>query len=285
MPKLPWIATLGASLACLLAPVALAGDDAPAEKPAEAKVAQAELDQKSPPIVMKDTQGRSFELLDSAIGAKDAEAVVMAAARKFGAPEGAKLETPIADLSGVKDEDGEVDEAKLKELAVAAGEFFGLTATDESAASFKTLGDLLTWVKDASSAPILLFTWSPRCPAVVRLNDKIVETIANNKVRAYAVACNFKDTEVEYAKYLETFDFHLRIFPDREQKITDVLGGKTTPHFFLFDSKGVLRYRGGLDNDAMGYMDESERKNHLVDAIAAVRAGKDVEVKDTAPTG
>jgi len=291
MPRLLPVAALCASLALSLASSfpAFAGEDGAAAKPADPKAAaespKAELDKKPPAIVMKDTQGRSFELLDCAITEKDAAAVVMAAARKFGAPAAAGADTKIADLPGVKGEDGAVDEAKVKELAVAAGEFFGLTATDESAAAFKTLGDLVTWVKDANTAPILILTWSPRCPAVIRLTDKIVDLAAGKKIRAYALACNTKDTDADYAKFVGDFDFNMRVFPDREQKVTDILGGKTTPHFFLFDSKGVLRYRGGIDNDPMGYMDEAERKEHLSLAIDAIRAGKDVEVKDTAPTG
>ncbi len=255
------------------------------EKPTEPEAPKAKLDEKSPPIVMTDTAGRSFELHDCKISKKDAEGVVRAAAVKFGAAKDAKLDTKIADLKGVKDEDGDLDESRVKDLAVEAGGYFGLTATDESAAEFTTLGDLVTWITQANSAPILLLTWGPRCPTSRRLNDKIVELVATSKVRAFAVACNYKDTEEHYTEFLDAFEFNLRIFPDREQKVTDTLGGKTTPHFFLFDASGVLRYRGGLDNDPMGYMEDDERENHLADAIGAIKAGKDVAVKDTAPAG
>jgi hypothetical protein len=298
MPQRSRTPLLAALLACglLVAPAPWAqADDKPTdtkpaatkpvdEKPAEAP-AKAKLDEKAPPIVMTDTAGRSFELHDCKIGKQDVEGVVRAAAVKFGAPKDAKLDTKIADLKGVKDEDGDLDEAKMKDLAVEAGAYFGLTATDESAAEFKTLGDLVTWITEANSAPILLLTWGPRCPTSRRLNDKIVELIATSKIRAYAIACNYKDTEKHYAQFLDAFEFSLRIFPDRDQKVTDILGGKTTPHFFLFDSKGVLRYRGGLDNDPMGYMEDDERKDHLADAISAIKAGKDVPAKDTAPAG
>lgn len=280
------------TLACLLlafvliVPTAGADDDkGGATKPAPKAAAKAELDSKSPAIVMEDTEGRSFELLDCGIKQKEAEAVVLAAAKTFGAAKDAKLTTKIADLKGVKDEDGDLDTSKVKDLAVAAGRYFGLTATDESAESFTTLADLATWITAANDAPILLLTWGPRCPTSARLNDAIVELVANTKIRAYAIACNYKDTPEHYARFLDSYEFNLRIFPDREQRVTDVLGGKTTPHFFLFDPKGVLRYRGGLNNDPMGYMEDDERKDYLVSAIAAIRGGKDVEVKDTAPSG
>lgn len=259
-------------------------DDAPKTE-AKATPKMAELDKKAPAIVMSDTAGRSFELHDCTIKRKDAEGVVLAAAKKFGAAKDAKLDVKIADLKGVKDEDGEFDETLVTKLAIACGEYFGLTATDESAASMKTLKDLVDWIANANKAPILLITWSPRCPTSKKLNDKIVELVAAKNVRTYAVACNTRDTEESYAKFQDAFDFNVRIFPDREQKVTDILGGKTTPHFFLFDPKGTLRYKGGLDNDPMGYMEDDERKDHLKNAIDAVFAGKDVAIKETVPAG
>ncbi|MDJ0522240.1 MAG: redoxin domain-containing protein [Planctomycetota bacterium] len=275
-PRRPLLAAL---LACGLflatAPWAGADDD---------KAPKAELDKKAPPIVMQDTAGRSFELHDASIGKKDAEAVVLASAIKMGA-KSPTLTTKIADMKGMKDEDGELDASKVQALAIAAGEYFGLIATEESAAKFNTLGDLVTWINSANDAPILLFTWGPRCPTSRNLNDRIVEIVANGNVRAYALACNYKDTEEHYARFMSAQEFNFRIFPDRDQRVTDILGGKTTPHFFLFDSKGVLRYRGGLDNDPMGYMEDDERQDWLSDAVDAIKGGKEVAAKDTKPAG
>jgi len=259
---------------------------APTTEPkTEKKAPVAELGKPSPAIVMKDTDGQSFELLDCAVSRKQAEAVVRAAAIKFGAAKDAKLETPLADLVGVKDEDGDLDESLVKNLAVACGKSFGLTATEESAAAFKSLKDLVDWVAAADKAPILLLTWSPRCPSSRSSNDRVIEMIAKTKIRAYALACNARDTDEMYAQYHDTFDFDLRIFPDREQRVTDILGGKTTPHFFLFDAKGVLQYKGAMDNDPMGYMDDEERKDYIMDAVTAIRADKEIALKETASAG
>ncbi len=284
-----------ALLAALTLPAFVAqasAEDAPAKdapaKDAAAKTkapTKAELDQRAPTITMQDTDGRSFQLQDCRVTTKEATAVVMANAKKFGAAKDASAKTKIADLKGVKDDDGDLDASKVKDLAVACGGFFGLVATDESAERFKTLGDLVTWVASANEAPIVLLTWSPQCPSVKRANDKIVEMAAASNVRVFAIASNTRDKAAHIAEYKDAFEWNVRIFPDADQRVTDILGGKTTPHFFVFDKTAVLRYRGAIDNDPMGYMDEEDRKDHILEAVAAIRAGKEVTVKETAPSG
>jgi len=209
----------------------------------------------------------------------------METAGKYGAAKDAPAATKIDELSGVKDVDGDVDDALRLELAARCGAFAGLVATEESAAAFKTLGDLVDWVAGADDAPILLVTWSPNCPSVRRQNDRIIEVAAQSKLRVFAIACNTRDTDEQYASFKENYDWNVRIFPDRAQRVADLLGAKVTPQFFLLDKQGVLRYRGAIDDDGMGYMEEDERENYVADAAAALRTGKKIETAETPPSG
>ena len=278
MKNLPIALALVAALA-----IPAFAEDKPKEAPKETP--KAELDAKAPAIVIQDMQGRSFELHDAGIEKKDAVAVVMAKAKEYGAAKDAKAETKIADLKGVLDDGGELDATKVAELANACGEYFGLVATDETAEEFKSLNDLITWITEASNAPILFLTFSPRCGSVKRQCDAIVEMVAKNKIRAFALACNTKDTDEHMKSFVDSMDWPIRTFWDRDQRVTDMLGAKVTPHFFLFDKDGVLRYRGGMSNDPMGFMDEADRKDYLVNAATAIRAGKDVTEKESEPSG
>lgn len=238
-----------------------------------------------PDFTTRDEQGRPFQLHKSTHTRAEIEASVRAAAAQLGAAKDAPLSTKIADLPGVKDEEGELDGERVKALLCAAGAFYGMTATQETGEGLQTLADVASWIAAANEGPILFIIWSPNCPAVKAQNDRMVEFAANHKVRTYCIASNTRDTEEHYAKHRENFEFAMRVFPDREQKVTDLLGGKKTPHYMLVDAKHVLRYRGALDNDAMGFMDEAERENWLGDAVAAVRAGKDVAKSETEPGG
>jgi mono/diheme cytochrome c family protein len=59
-----------------------------------------------------------------------------------------------------------------------------------------------------------------------------------------------------------------------------------TTEAFLLDSKGVLRYRGALDDQyGIGYQRDLATKNYLADAIEAVLAGKPVPVAATQAPG
>ncbi len=71
---------------------------------------------------------------------------------------------------------------------------------------------------------------------------------------------------------------------DPGNKITDVLGGTNTPHCFVIDKEGVLRYNGALDDDPRGQKG-AEAKQYVREAILALLDGKDVAVKTTKPYG
>ncbi|MBX7079718.1 MAG: thioredoxin family protein [Nannocystaceae bacterium] len=57
---------------------------------------------------------------------------------------------------------------------------------------------------------------------------------------------------------------------------------RKTPHVFLIDDKGVLVYRGAIDNAPIGEVDGGGAYvNHLAAALADVRAGKPVATAQT----
>jgi peroxiredoxin len=60
-------------------------------------------------------------------------------------------------------------------------------------------------------------------------------------------------------------------------------GAKTTPHCFVIDEKGVLAYRGAIDN-AME-KDAKEKVNYIEAAVAALKSGKPVAKTDTKSYG
>jgi hypothetical protein len=53
-----------------------------------------------------------------------------------------------------------------------------------------------------------------------------------------------------------------------------------TPHVYLFDKNGDLRYRGAIDDGP-----KRVKRNYLVDAINSVSKGKSVRTKTTKSLG
>ena len=61
---------------------------------------------------------------------------------------------------------------------------------------------------------------------------------------------------------------------------------KTTPHIYVIDAAGVLRYQGAIDSIKSTDADDiSNATNYLVAALTAIADGSDVEVTDTKPYG
>lgn len=91
-----------------------------------------------------------------------------------------------------------------------------------------------------------------------------VETLENMKARA---------TEREYPfPYLK----------DGDSSIARAYGARVTPHVFLIDGDGVVRYRGYVDDSAKA----AERKTEgLVNALTAITNGREIGEKETRAFG
>jgi hypothetical protein len=61
---------------------------------------------------------------------------------------------------------------------------------------------------------------------------------------------------------------------------------KTTPHLYIIDGKGVLRYQGGIDDKPTANVaDIATARNHVTAALGEIKAGKPVSVAETRPYG
>ena len=60
-------------------------------------------------------------------------------------------------------------------------------------------------------------------------------------------------------------------------------GAKTTPHMFVIDTDGVVRYAGAIDSDSS--WDKLGETNYVDAALAAVLAGETVATKTSKPYG
>ena len=73
---------------------------------------------------------------------------------------------------------------------------------------------------------------------------------------------------------------------DGEGKVGRLYGARTTPHLFLIDAGGTLRYMGGIDSIASTDQDDLARATQYVpQALAELKAGKPVSVTTSEPYG
>jgi hypothetical protein len=73
---------------------------------------------------------------------------------------------------------------------------------------------------------------------------------------------------------------------DGDGKVGRLYGAKTTPHIFIIDEKGVLRYNGGIDSIPSTDKDDLAKATQYVpQAIGEIKSGKPVSVSTSEPYG
>jgi peroxiredoxin len=144
---------------------------------------------------------------------------------------------------------------------------------------------------------VVIDFWSYRCPYHVAWEGKLID-----HAKRYAgkdvvfLAINSNKTEVDpgaedpYAKirkYAKKAKINYPVLIDPGNVVADRFRAKTTPHVYVIDPKGVLRYEGSIDNDLdmRRPLPEDEIEPYLADAIDAVLAGEKIERTNTRPVG
>jgi peroxiredoxin len=79
------------------------------------------------------------------------------------------------------------------------------------------------------------------------------------------------------------FEMAYPILLDESGTVGRAYGAKTTPHMYVIDKEGVLRYMGAADS----YLDvrEHAKRNYTRDAIVGILADETIEVTETKPYG
>jgi ABC-type Fe3+-hydroxamate transport system substrate-binding protein len=73
---------------------------------------------------------------------------------------------------------------------------------------------------------------------------------------------------------------------DADGKVGHLYGAKTTPHIYVIDKDGVLRYMGGIDSIASTDVDDLAKATQYVpQVLAELAAGKPVSVTTSQPYG
>lgn len=73
---------------------------------------------------------------------------------------------------------------------------------------------------------------------------------------------------------------------DEDGTVGKLYGAKTTPHMYIIDAAGVLRYQGAIDNKKSPKTSDIEgATNYVAEAMTAILAGSQVETDTTEPYG
>lgn len=137
---------------------------------------------------------------------------------------------------------------------------------------------------------VVVFTCN-HCPYALAWHDRIVDVSRDYSERGVRfLLVNPNDDEryptdsYEAMKQRVAADggWPLPYLRDESQEVARAYGARTTPDVFVFDSEGLLRYRGAPDPD---HRDPSHGAAWLREALDAVLAGKEPPRAETEPIG
>lgn len=130
----------------------------------------------------------------------------------------------------------------------------------------------------------MLNFWSAECPWSAR-TDRELSTQLNawaEQVRLIPIASNANEPVDRLLRVAQERVLPLLLL-DQNQVVADLYGAQTTPHLFVIDQQGILRYQGSYND--VSFRQRFPTRHYLVEAIEALLAGKLPDPEYTAPYG
>jgi len=171
--------------------------------------------------------------------------------------------------------------------AAAAGAKIGEAAP---AFTLKT-ADGKDWSLSDAKGKVVVFEWiNPECPVCegVVKDGTVAATISGCKEQfgdVVYVAINSSASRTssfdKTPAYLKDNKIDIPALFDRDGKVGKMYGARTTPHCFVIDAKGVLVYKGAINNSKDG----DGKTNYVVQAVTQLKKGEKVAPSETRPFG
>lgn len=150
-------------------------------------------------------------------------------------------------------------------------------------------GETVAMKPDDGFVKVVVFTCNS-CPFAKAFEPRIIELankFAMQGVKLYAVNPNDEakyadETLANMKARAESMHYRFPYLKDADSSVAKAYGARVTPHVFVVDGDGVVRYRGYVDDSAK----PAERKTTgLSDAVGALTNGRDVLNAETRAFG
>ncbi len=131
---------------------------------------------------------------------------------------------------------------------------------------------------------VLINFWSCECPHVERVDVELVRLTREwgDRVVWISIAGNANEP-LDRLRSVAAVRCLPQVLLDRNHKAVELYGAITTPHLFVVDGEGYLRYQGAFDD--VTFRQKSPTQAYLKDAVEAVLAGKKPHPAQTPPYG
>jgi peroxiredoxin len=128
----------------------------------------------------------------------------------------------------------------------------------------------------------VLLAWSAACPWTERTDAGVLSAVHEAGVDLWPVAVNADESDDEVRRVAAERGLPL-VLRDPDHRLADLFGAAATPHVFVIDAQGKVRYQGAPD-DAR-FRDPQPRRRYLAEALHALLRGEDPDPAETMTYG
>jgi thiol-disulfide isomerase/thioredoxin len=131
---------------------------------------------------------------------------------------------------------------------------------------------------------VIINFWSAECPHSARTDGLIIDLLGkwNGDVELLSIAAN-RNESVQMVEEAAKARRVPNILIDTQHVVADKYEAMTTPHVFVLDREGILRYRGAVDDVTFRRREASQF--FLRDVVEVLLKGKVPELSETSAYG
>ena len=125
---------------------------------------------------------------------------------------------------------------------------------------------------DYADQIVILNFWSAECPWSSRADEEILNSLPRlgDTLIYIPIASNVNESRELISDQAQARNLSLLLL-DVEHQVADLYGATTTPHIFVIDTGGILRYQGALDD--VTFRQRTPSINYLEMTVEALRSG------------
>lgn len=146
-------------------------------------------------------------------------------------------------------------------------------------------------LSDYEGKVVVLEMFNEQCPFVVKHYreghmNKLAEKYAQQGVVWLAINPTAGTTHESNKAIAEKWNIDRPILNDAEGKVARLYRATNTPHMYVIDKDGILKYMGAIDSNSSAKTEDIASATNYVDAaLTAVLNGSEVEVPETKAYG
>ena len=131
---------------------------------------------------------------------------------------------------------------------------------------------------------VIVNFWSAECPYSVRTDALMVNwlTAWGSDVVLFSIAMNRNESAYSVEEAAEARGLPT-VLLDARLHVSDLYGVEVTPHIFVIDAEGILRYRGAVDD--VGFRQREATRFYLKEAVDALLENRQPGLTETPAYG